>query len=97
MERSPGEVRAHQVAAAAAHDLNDDLTILQSQIDLLLAGLPVGDPNCPGLMDLKAAGGRCKLTTELLLNHSLANGATPSSLTLAKMIEQILESKCNAL
>ncbi len=78
METTPKLTRAHVVAAAAAHDLNDDLTVILSSIDRSIAQIESDHPAREFLLELRAAAQRCAWKTSGLLNYSARHGFRPS-------------------
>ncbi len=73
------------VAAAAAHDLNDDLTVILSSVTTSIRALPPDHPARPTLLDLQSAAQRCAWTASGLLNFSARKGARPSAATFERL------------
>jgi cytosine/adenosine deaminase-related metal-dependent hydrolase len=62
--------RACAVAAAAAHDLNDELTIIFSSVCDSIGILEPGHPARALLLDARCAAQRCAWKASGLLNYS---------------------------
>jgi hypothetical protein len=77
---------AWAVAAAAAHDINDELTIMLGSVGAWLATTPAEDPDRDLLLAMRAAVERCAWKTSALLNASERMGVRPS----AAPVEQLL-------
>ena len=80
--------RAVAVAAAAAHDLNDDLTIILTSVTDSLRSLDPQHPARPFLLDLRSAAQRCAWTASGLLNFTARRGARPSAATLDGLVAE---------
>ena len=65
---------ARAVAAAAAHDLNDELTVILSSVYSSITALEPGHPARPHLLDLQDAAQRCVRKTASLLHFGLGGG-----------------------
>jgi hypothetical protein len=76
------------VAAAAAHDLNDELTVILSSVAAMRRELEAGDPGREQLVELQAAAQRCAWIASGLLNFSARKGARPSAATFERMAEE---------
>jgi hypothetical protein len=74
------------VAAAAAHDLNDELTVILSSVIHSLRELEPGHPARPVLLDLQSAAQRCAWKSSGLLNFSARKGARPSAVTMEALL-----------
>ena len=94
MERLTHADRACAVAAAAAHDLNDELTIIVNTTSHSLRILEPGHPARPLLLDLQRAAQRCVWKTSGLLNYGARRGSRPVSVPMERLI---LESQEPAL
>ena len=94
MERLNQADRACAVAAAAAHDLNDELTIIVNTTSFSLETLEPGHPARPLLLDLQRAAQRCVWKASGLLNYGASRGTRP---VFASMEHLILESREPAL
>lgn len=86
VERSLRSERSAAVAAAAAHDLNDELTILFSGIVGALAELEPGHPARLLLLEARGAAQRCAWKAAGLLNFSARGGARPSAASLEALL-----------
>ncbi len=76
------------VAAAAAHDLNEDLTVILTSVTATIGNLAPGDPARVLLLDLQSAAQRCAWKASGLLNFSARQGARPSAATMERLVEQ---------
>ena len=94
MERLTHADRACAVAAAAAHDLNDELTIIVNTTSHSLQTLEPGHPARPLLLDLQRAAQRCVWKTSGLLNYDARRGSRPVNVPMERLI---LESQEPAL
>jgi hypothetical protein len=77
---------AWTVAAAAAHDLNDELTIILGSVAAWLEATPAEDPDHDLLIALRAAAQRCAWKTAALLLASERVGVRP----VAAPVERLL-------
>lgn len=80
--------RALAVAAAAAHDLNDELTVILTSVTDSLRALDPHHPARPLLLDLRRAAQRCAWKASGLLNYTARRGARPSAASLDRLIEE---------
>ena len=78
METTPKLTRAHVVAAAAAQDLNNDLTVILSSVTRSIEEIEPDHPAHPFLLELRSAAQRCAWRTSGLLNYSARHGLRPS-------------------
>ena len=83
----PRADRAVAVAAAAAHDLNDDLTVILTAVTTALRHLEPRHPARALLTDLQSAAQRCAWTASTLLDFTARRGARPSAATAARLAE----------
>jgi hypothetical protein len=74
VERLTGADRACAVAAAAARELNDELTIIGSCVSESLLTLEPGHPARLYLADIQSATQRCVWKVSGLLNFSARHG-----------------------
>jgi hypothetical protein len=74
------------VAAAAAHDLNEELTVILSSITNSLRTLEPEHPARTALLDLQSAAQRCAWKSSGLLNFSARKGARPSASTMESLL-----------
>ena len=70
MEPLNHDERACAVAAAAAHDFNNELTVILSSVTDALRALPADDSVRELLLDIRAAAQRCVWKSSGLLNFS---------------------------
>jgi PAS domain S-box-containing protein len=71
-----------RLAGGVAHDFNNLLTVINGYSDLLLKGLPVGDPLYPPVQEINKAGQRAAGLTKQLLAFSRKQVIKPTSLDL---------------
>jgi signal transduction histidine kinase len=88
VERLLNVDRANAIAAAAAHDLNDELTVILSSVTSSLLTLEPGHPARPLLFDLQSAAQRCAWKVSGLLNYSVLRGAHPTAATMENLLDQ---------
>ena len=86
MERLTHADRSLAVSSAAAHDLNDELTILLNGAALCLADLMPGDPLRPLVLEMQKAAQRCAWKTSGLLNYSARRGTRPVGVSMERLI-----------
>jgi len=79
--------RAAAVAAAAAHDLNDELTVILSSVTGSIEALEPGHPARSLLLDLQSAAQRCAWKASGLLNYGARCGARPVPTPMEALIE----------
>lgn len=77
---------AYAVAAAAASDFNDELTVILTSVSESLASLEDSHPARALLLDLQSAAQRCVWKAEGLLEFSARRGARPSAAPLESLI-----------
>jgi hypothetical protein len=87
VERLTQASRAYAVAAAAAHDLNDELTVILNSVTRSIAELEPDHPARPFLLDLRSAAQRCAWKASGLLNYTAGKGARPTAFPLERMVE----------
>ena len=87
MERLIKNDRACAVAAAAAHDLNNELTVILSSVTNSISALEPGHPARPLLLELRSAAQRCAWKASSLLNYSARGGARPSPAPMESLME----------
>lgn len=78
--------RAAAIAAAAAHDLNDELTIVLSGLQELMALVPPGAPGRRELLEARTAAQRMAWKVAGLLQCAKRLGARPSATTLEALL-----------
>jgi hypothetical protein len=81
--------RASAIAAAAAQDLNDHLTVILSSVTSLLVAMEPGHPARLPLVDLERAALRCATTASRLLKFSARRGARPARTDLEAVLEEL--------
>jgi hypothetical protein len=79
------------VAAAAAHDLNDELTIIVNIADASMAMLEPGHPARPYLSELQRSVQRCAWKTSGLLNYGSRRGLPPVNGPMERLILESCE------
>jgi hypothetical protein len=77
VERLTKADQAYAVAAAAAHDFNEELTVILSSVTHSIEALEPGHPARPHLFDLQHAAERCVRMTSGLLAYSFSRGFRP--------------------
>ncbi len=87
MERVVRIDRAYVVAAAAARDFNDELTVILSSLDAALDHLETGHPALPLLFDLQGAAQRCVWKSAGLMEFSARRGVPPTALPLESLLD----------
>jgi hypothetical protein len=87
VERLNYNDRACAVAAAAAHDLNNELTVILSSVTNTISTLEPGHPARPLLLELRSAAQRCAWKASGLLNYSARGGARPSPAPMESLME----------
>ena len=90
VERLTRTDRASAVAAAAAHDLNDEMTIILNSAWSSLQLLEPGHPARLLLYDLSAATQRCIWKTSTMLNYTSRTGIHPVNAPL----EDVADGPC---
>ena len=86
MERLHKSHRACAVAAAAAHDLNDELTIIFSSVCDSISALEPGHPARELLLEARSAVQRCAWKASGLLNYSAHQGVRPVAMPLEAIL-----------
>ena len=86
VERITKADHAYAVAAAAAHDFNNELTVILSSVANSMMALEPGHPARPHLLDLQEAAQRCTRTTSGLLAFSFSRGARVSPAPFESLI-----------
>ena len=79
---------AYAVAAAAARDFNDELTVILSSVSESLESLEEDHPARLSLMDLQGAAQRCVWKAAGLLQFSARRGTRPSAAPLDRLIDE---------
>jgi hypothetical protein len=88
VERLTRADRICAVAAAAAHDLNDELTVILSSVTTSIRAVAPDHPARPMLLDLQSAAQRCAWKASGLLNFTARSGARASAATLERLIDE---------
>jgi hypothetical protein len=81
--------RACAVAAAAAHDLNNELTVILSSVASSLSQLEPDHPARELLLELQGAAQRCAWKAAGLLSYSARKGTRPSRASLESLIDTL--------
>ena len=79
--------RVCAIAAAAAHGLNNELTVILNSVSNSIPTLEPGHPARPDLLDLHLAVLRCSRIASGLLEFSARNGARPASAPFDHLIK----------
>ncbi len=79
--------RACAIAAAAAHDLNDELTVILSSVSHSILTLEPGHPARPLLRDVQRAAQRCAGMASTLLSWGQRKGVRPAPASVARLVE----------
>jgi signal transduction histidine kinase len=84
---SPAPARPElAIASAAAHDLNEELTVIVNAAALALDELAPSHPARPLLIELQQAAQRCAWKTSGLLNYSARKGARAVNVPMERLI-----------
>ncbi len=83
------EIRAHAVAMAACHDLNEELTIILSGANELLLILNPWHPATTLLVDMRLAAARAAFEVKGLMDYTRKKGALPAAVRLENLIERV--------
>ncbi len=86
MERLTKASRACAIAAAAAHDLNDELTVILSSVTDTIESLDAGHPARPLLLELRGAAQRCAWMAASLLTYGARSGVRPTPTPLSDLV-----------
>jgi len=89
VERLNQADRACAVAAAAAHDLNDELTIIVNSASQSILYLEPGHPARPYLTDIASAVQRCVWKASGLLTYSARNGLRPANAPMEQLVSDL--------
>lgn len=89
VERLTNADRACAVAAAAAHDLNDELTIIINSACQSILNLEPGHPARPYIADIESAVQRCIWKASGLLTYSARHGARPVSAAMECLVAEV--------
>jgi hypothetical protein len=86
LERLPKADRLSTAAAASAHDLNDELTIVLIGIGEALLRMDANAPARVWLLAAQNAAYRCGWKVEGLLRYSLAQGGKSGAATFEQLV-----------
>lgn len=78
--------RVCAVAAAAAHDLNDELTVIVNCVRYSLDTLEPDHPARALLLELQGAAQRCVWKTSGLLNYTARRGARAANVPMERLV-----------
>ena len=88
MERLTNSDRACAVAAAAAHDFNNELTVILNGVSGALDAIQADNPARGLLLDTQAAAQRCVWKASVLLNFSARVNPVPVRASFEYLIAQ---------
>jgi hypothetical protein len=80
--------RVCAIAAAAAHGLNNELTVILNSVSNSIPTLEPGHPARPDLLDLHLAVLRCSRISSGLLEFTARNGARPASALFDHLVKE---------
>jgi len=86
VERITRTDHAYAVAAAAAHDFNNELTVILNSVSNSIRALEPGHPARPQLLELQDAAERCLRTTSGLLAYTSRRGVKNRGYSLETLI-----------
>ncbi|PWU02746.1 MAG: hypothetical protein C5B51_20325 [Terriglobia bacterium] len=86
MERITKADHACAVAAAAAHDFNNELTVILSTVSASIQALEPGHPARPHLFDLQRAAQRCARKSSGLLRFGVQRRNHPVGASLDSLL-----------
>ena len=86
MERLTQTDRICAIASAAAHDLNDELTIILNGAGLSIESLEPGHPARPLINEIRWAAQRCVWKTSGLLNYGARRGLRPVPIPMERLM-----------
>jgi hypothetical protein len=78
--------RAYMVAAAAAREINDELTVIVNSLEGILDCLEEGHPALPLLAELQGAAQRCVWKSAGLMEFGARRGLPPRIAPLDKLL-----------
>jgi len=87
VERSFTSDQACALAAATAHEFNNELTVILSCVSALIAGLEPGHPAREQALHLQNAARRCARKTSGLLRFGVRRGARAPRASLDRLIQ----------
>ena len=80
--------RTAAVAMAAAHDLNDELTIILNAAAEMKQSLEPGHPARAGLAEIQSAVQRCVWKASGLLNYGGRKGGRPVAASFERVVSE---------
>jgi hypothetical protein len=80
--------RSYAVAAAAAREINDELTVILNSVSESLEIIGKDDPVHVLLLDLQSSAQRCVHKAERLLQFSARRGTRPSAALMETLIDE---------
>jgi hypothetical protein len=80
--------RVCAIAAAAAHGLNNELTVILNSVSNSIPTLEPGHPARPDLLDLHLAVLRCSRISSSLLEFTARHGARAASASFDHLIKE---------
>ena len=89
VERNTNADRACAVAAAAGHDLNDELTIIVNSASQSIRLLEPGHPARRYMADIQGAAQRCIWKAAGLLTYSARHGVRPISAIMERVVVEV--------
>jgi len=89
VERLTNADRACAVAAAAAHDFNDELTIIVNSASQSILNLEPGHPARPYIADIESAVQRCVWKAAGLLTYTARRGVRPVSACMERVVAEV--------
>lgn len=95
-----GHTRAERicaVAAAAAHDLNEELSIILSALQIAIRETSRDHPARGSLLDIQCSAQRCAWKASGLLNYSARFGAEGSAATMERLVDNDASSATGIL
>jgi len=87
VERFTRADQATTLAAALAHDFNNELTVILSSISTLIGTLEPGHPARPQAFELQDAAERCAQKTSGLLRFGMKRGGRVMRISLDQIID----------
>jgi hypothetical protein len=87
VERLTKNDRLSTAAAAAAHDLNNELTVILTSVSRSIESLEPGHPSRDLLLDLQGAAQRCAWKAAGLLNYSVRMGGRPVAAAFEDLVD----------
>lgn len=88
MERLFKGDQAYALAAATAHEFNNELTVILSSIATLIGEMPPGQPGRDRAIELQDAAQRCAQRTADLLRFGVRRGPRVLRASLERLIDE---------